>query len=188
MITEEQLFANWSFLLATPQAPPGISGVLISKCKKYRKDFIESKGGVFGGPVIHVLGKQIYMMTWTFGINSRSAFFKKRKEVPIVDPDVQISLEANLVMQRMTQEKQRVDWGQWAQSSGLGQWTSQTAVISSPYGVTPQTYTTSNTYPNATAQMQQYWSMAQAQQQNPYSSGTTATGSWNSLKKMLGIP
>ena len=186
MITVKELLANWHCMLSAPIAPPGIGGKLISKCKAYRKDWIANKGQAFGYPTVYVIGKQIYMLTWsTLGIESKVVFFRRRKEASIEDPDVQTALEANLVMQRMTQEKQQVDWGQWAQSSGLGQWTSQTAVISSPYGVTPQTYTTSNTYPNATAQMQQYWSMAQAQTQNPYSGTST---SWNSLRKMLGMP
>jgi len=199
MITEEQLYANWSFLLATPQAPPGISGVLISKCKKYRRDYIEAKGSVFGAPVIHVLGKQIYMMAWTLMVSSRIAFFKKRKEVPIVDPEVQTALEANLVVQRMAQEKaqQEAAWNQYGPYSAgtstaptSGQWTTQTGVPSNfPYG----TITTSNTYPTVSggtyvfptvAQMQQYQNAAQTQ--NPYTSGASSAG--NAIKKMLGIP
>ena len=181
--------------ISIPPARPSIAGKLISRCKAYREYFDSAVGVRVSNspPQVFVIGKKVWTLLWTQETALGSAFFagNRKEEVPIEDERVQTALQATLVMAKMqgpanaayqsaynsyisTSHNPYTSMGYGTASSGY--W----GVGSSSYGISPQTYTTSSvTYPAIAIQ--------QAQQQSPYSSGTTS-GSWTAVKKMLGIP
>lgn len=183
MISEADVDANF-FIEQLPQAPPGISGRLISKCKKLRRSYMANPDKMAGSPCVYKIGSQVYVLRW-FGtdpamepVNSvwQNAYFVRRKEVSIEDQTVQEALAASFVMLRMDQ-KRAVDQTGWYGSSPLY------AQSSNPYQ-----YVTASVMPSSTWGT---WSSSNTYATSPYPYGTSyaqSSGNQNLLKKILGIP